>query len=173
VFAQVRTHGLLSQVAVSERVTSEDDYWLPDDILDKLEKYFIETEEDNSDNLYNKFYFELYNILGYRNDEPLKDILKDLANIFLNKFTVPEVQALLKELGYKHEIYSRWPNHMKFKTWIMGGYLNNPKQWGHFLLERSAYENVLKNWTQEQTKQTAKALRKLIKQYNERKEKDV
>ena len=36
VFAQIRTHSRISQIALSERVVTEDEYWLPDDILVRI-----------------------------------------------------------------------------------------------------------------------------------------
>jgi hypothetical protein len=141
-FAQMRTHGLLSQVAVSERVTSEDYYWLPDDILKRL-------KETNYQELYKR---------GIKTKE-------DLLSYMLDIISINEGIELLKNLGYKKEIYNRWHNHMKYKTWIIGGYLNNPHQWGHFLLERGAFEKILKNWTQEQTKETAIAIKQIIDDY--------
>jgi len=147
VFAQMRTHGLLSQVAVSERVTEEEDYWLPDDILERVSK---------SNN-------PIKGVLqGAKNKEEAE---ARLYNVFFNGLTVKSGKEILKSLGYKKEIYNRYPSFLKYKTFIIGGWLNNPYQWGHFLLEREAFDKVLSSWTQEQTKETAKAIRNVIENY--------
>jgi hypothetical protein len=90
-----------------------------------------------------------------------------LVDFMLNTLTPEEGQSLLKAMGYKKEIYNRWPSHMKYKSWIIGGWLNNPYQWGHFLLEREAYPKLHNSWVQPQTAETAKAIRKLIQNYIE------
>ena len=68
----------------------------------------------------------------------------------------------MKHLGYHKEIYNRWPNHLKYKTWIMGGYTNDPKAWGHFLLEREVFPDICKSWVQAETKITAEAIGDII-----------
>ena len=154
VFAQLRTHGLLSQVAVSERVVDSEELWLPEDIIERLGKL-------NNLNITNEYLNSMCKQIAESvrlNDlEMLKKVMRQLPVGF--------GQGLLKQLGYKKEIYQRFYNHMLYKTWIIGGYLNNPYQWGHFLLEREAYDNLLKSWVQPQTKEAAKALRKLILDY--------
>jgi hypothetical protein len=149
VFAQLRTHGLLSQVAVSERVTEEDEYWLPEDILERLKNNDICIK-----------LFEQYSTCSLD-----KLTVEDLVETMLISMPPITARNFLKELGYKQEIYNRWPNHMKYKTWIIGGWLHNPYQWGHFLLEREAFEKILKSWVQPETKETAKAIRTLINHY--------
>jgi len=147
VFAQMRTHGLLSQVAVSERVTEEEDYWLPDDILKRV------SESNNP----------IRGLLQGVKDK--KEAEERLYQLFFNGLTVKGGKEILKALGYKKEIYNRYPSFLKYKTFIIGGWLNNPYQWGHFLLEREAFNELLSSWTQEQTKEAAKAIRKVIEKY--------
>lgn len=161
VFAQMRTHGLLSQVAVSERVVDSEELWFPEDIFDRINKndkalwYLI----PKLSAMYDK------ETITSQLDLAIKEkSLSRLIHIF-KTLPIDTVQQLLKDLGYKKEIYQRWYNHMLYKTWIIGGYLNNPYQWGHFLLEREAYDNLLKSWVQEQTKDTAKTIRRLILDY--------
>jgi hypothetical protein len=72
------------------------------------------------------------------------------------------VQAILKIAGYHKEVYDRWPNHLKMKRWIIGGYMNDPKQWPHFLLEREAYEDKFTSWVQKTTKEVAMNIKKVI-----------
>jgi len=147
VFAQMRTHGLLSQVAVSERVTEEEDYWLPDDILKRV---------SDSNNPIKGL------LQGVKDKEEAEE---RLHHLFFNGLTVKGGREILKALGYKKEIYNRYPSFLKYKTFIIGGWLNNPYQWGHFLLEREAFDKILSSWTQEQTKETAKAIRNVIEKY--------
>jgi len=147
VFAQMRTHGLLSQVAVSERVTEENEYWLPEDIVERISKSNLPIRavmqgSKNKDEAYERLY-----------------------QAFFNGISINAGKEILKSLGYKKEIYNRFPSFLKYKTFIIGGWLNNPYQWGHFLLEREAFEKVSSSWTQEQTKEAAKAIRELIEKY--------
>ena len=156
VFAQIRTHGKLSQIAVSERVVKEDEYWLPEGALKqikfKLTKDHIEDLNLNCDSHeFCKF--------GYRIHEVVTQ--NELIDIFL-EMPIGKVKDILKIAGYHKEIYDRWPNHLKFKRWIMGGYMNDPKQWPHFLLEREAFENNYKSWVQETTKETAINIKEVI-----------
>ena len=161
VFAQMRTHGLLSQVAVSERVVDSEELWLPEDIFDRIKKnenalwYMI----PKLPAMYNK------ENITFHLDLAIREKSLDKLIYVLKTLPIDIVQGILKDLGYKKEVYQRWYNHMLYKTWIIGGYLNNPYQWGHFLLEREAYDNLLKSWVQEQTKDTAKAIRRLILDY--------
>jgi len=156
VFAQLRTHGILSQVAVSERVVTEDEYWLPEDIMERYDSPDI--------SIWLAKHLDKERYLMAMNEVNDKD---SLVNFMLNTLTPEEGQSLLKAMGYKKEIYNRWPSHMKYKSWIIGGWLNNPYQWGHFLLEREAYPKLHKSWVQPQTAETAKAIRKLIQNYIE------
>jgi len=143
-FAQIRTHGKISQIAVSARVVDEEEYWLPDDITDRV---------------YNGIKNEILPLMR-KNDYTKESVLEYLLNL-----KIDEARDYLKSLGYKQEIYNRWPNHMETKTWMMGGYLNDDKQWGHFLLEREAYPQLYKSWVQKQTKDLTIKIKKLIDSY--------
>ena len=156
VFAQIRTHGRLSQIAASERVITENEYWLPNDVLHKV-RTSLTAEHIESLNL---------NCIGcdeckYGNRIHGSTTIDELVSIFL-ELPVGKVQAILKLAGYHKEIYNRWPNHLKYKTWMIGGYLNDPKAWDHLLLEREAYPEVYSSWVQAQTKEVAVAVRELI-----------
>jgi len=151
VFAQIRTHGRLSQVAVSERVVTEDEYWLPEDALERI-KETLEKNGIDGINCMSLVYCE--RMLKARTQ-------KDLIEIML-QLPIEKIQRLLKAAGYDKEVYDRWPNHLKFKRWVMGGYIQDPKQWPHFLLEREAYEDKYKSWVQETTKETALAIKKIL-----------
>ena len=169
VFAQLRTHGLLSQVAVSERVVESEEVWLPEDIFDRLEK--VDTDLWRMISILPASY-NTENI-NYQLDLAIKEKNPDRLIYIFEILPIDTVQKILKDLGYKKEIYQRWYNHMLYKTWIIGGYLNNPYHWGHFLLEREAYDNLLKSWVQPQTKETAKAIRKLILEYIKERDKNA
>jgi hypothetical protein len=156
VFAQIRTHGKLSQVAVSERVVTEDEYWLPEGALHKVRT-----------TLTSKHIEELkLNCIGcdkcrYGDRIDGATTIKELVDIFL-ELPIKKVQAILKIAGYHKEVYDRWPNHLKMKRWIIGGYTNDPKQWPHFLLEREAYEDKFTSWVQETTKEVAMNIKKVV-----------
>ena len=147
VFAQMRTHGMLSQIAVSSRVTDTTEYWLPEDLLERVSKSDLP-------------------IKGYlqtaRNEEAANQALLDAFKI---GFSNDAGKAILKKLGYPKEVYNRVLSFMEYKTFIIGGWLNNPYQWGHFLLEREAFAKVTKSWVQKETRETALAIRDLIEKY--------
>jgi len=142
-FAQLRTHGLLSQLAVSNRVVENDilDYWLPYDLPIRV---------------------------GITESELKNMSITDYANVMLNhksdlikNQTLPTAVEELKKLGYKKEIYERFYNHLINKRFILAGWLNNPHQWPHFLLERGGLPTA--TGTQKTTAMYVKAMRKLIK----------
>jgi len=185
VFAQMRTHGALTQVAVSERKVTEDKYWIPDDFLSRLNTEYsgkpdLLKDLESVKNLLDEYNKNATAILD-RNDIDVIENKKLLNELYVEttkslvtellKYSPLRIKQLFKDLGYKKEIYNRWPEHMKFKTFIIGGYLDNPYQWGHFLLEREAYDNLYKTWTQKETKLVAKEMRNLINDYR-RKEND-
>jgi len=156
VFAQIRTHGRLSQIAASERVISEDDYWLPDDALVKvktsLTSDFIEAEKLNCIGCDECKY-------GDRISDATT--IDELIEIFL-ELPIGKVQKILKLAGYNKEIYNRWPNHLKYKTWMIGGYINDPKAWPHFLLEREAFPDKYSSWVQKQTQKVTEVIRDIL-----------
>ena len=156
VFAQIRTHGRLSQVAVSERVVTEDKYWLPKDAVKRIK-----------DILTFDFIEEMrLNCIGCdecRYSDKLRDAktVDDVVKVFL-ELKIGTVQRILKEAGYNKEIYNRWPNHLKYKTWIMGGYMSDPKAWPHFLLEREAYKDKYESWVQKETREVAESIKNIL-----------
>jgi len=155
-FAQVRTHGRLSQIAVSERVVKEDEYWLPEGTLHNvrttLTSKYIKELNLNCIECTECMYGKRINACT---------TTKELTDIFL-ELPIAKVQKILKIAGYDKELYDRWPNHLKMKRWIIGGYTNDPKQWSHFLLEREAYPEKYKSWVQEATREVAENIKKVI-----------
>jgi len=146
VFAQLRTHGALSQVAVSERVVTVDNYWLPEDLEERANK-MPPNHHDLTASIQEQGFTHDFTIEQLLNMSPL------------------EAQKWFKELGYSKELFQRWPNHMKIKEWIIGGWLQDPHTWSHLLIERSAYPELYKNWTQETTKQVAVLIREVLEEY--------
>jgi len=142
VFAQLRTHGQLSQVAVSDRWSKvKDEIWLPVDIKDRLKKITYPLPPD----------FEV----ALQNGEPIWKAM-------YNHLTVPQAQKLLKDMDYKQEIWKRWPNHLAYKTWVIGGYIKNLYGWIHMLVQRSAFPEIYEDHTQEETKEVVRGIRELF-----------
>jgi hypothetical protein len=142
VFAQLRTHGQLSQVAVSDRWSKvEDEIWLPIDIKDRLKKITYPLPPD----------FEV----ALQNGEPIWKAM-------YNHLTVPQAQKLLKDMGYKQEIWKRWPNHLTYKTWVIGGYVKDLYGWVHMLVQRGAFPEIYEDHTQEETKEVVREIRELF-----------
>ena len=73
-----------------------------------------------------------------------------------------DVQATLKQLGYKPEIYQRAMLEFRYKTTVATGWYNDPSVWQHLLLEREAYPDQHKSWVQPETKQLAVSIRQLF-----------
>ena len=145
-FAQIRTHSKISQVAVSDRVIKKHTYWLPDDIVERLEE------------------FKHNDTVNVHIDDYLRDGIIELEtfNNFLHNLSLNRGKQVFKDLGYKDEIVNRFPSFMSYKQWIMAGYVNDPKAWGHLLLEREAKPELHKSWVQKETRMLASALAKLI-----------
>jgi len=148
VFAQIRTHGQMSQVAVSGRVVDEEELWLPEDVVERAVGHFysiIKTLE--------KYY-------DYEFVTDIVDKFRSLAskgNIehILNNIKPVAAREVLKTLGYHKEIYSRFPNMLYYKRWIIAGSIYDKYQWGHLLLEREAFPSLYKSWVQPTTSQVA------------------
>jgi len=152
VFAQIRTHCMISQIAASARVIEENEIWLPDDFEERLEENWGYCD-----------YIAMTKGLCIPSD--VDDKAKFISS-FIKKewrhFSVYALQNLFKKLGYKREIWQRYPQHALYKTWVMAGWLNDPKVWNHFFLERGVFDDKYKNWVQPETKQIAKAIYKVI-----------
>lgn len=80
-----------------------------------------------------------------------------LKDKMVNEMSMKEVQDLFKT----KELKQRAPYYFKYKTFIMGGWVNDPNAWLHLIAERAGFESY-QNWTQEQTKEIALAIRKFV-----------
>lgn len=151
VWAQLYTHQTLTKVSQSDRMGVYDplDFWLPEDIEDKVDTY-ISKQLSNKD-------FDP-RLLRTNQEVNRKNIKMDL----LTGYSQLELYELFKELGYNHEIYQRAIYYFRYKTFIMGGWKNDPKRWQHMILERYKYPEPSKNHTQNETKKVVEAIGKLI-----------
>ena len=87
---------------------------------------------------------------------------ESIAMSMIETLSQSETQYLLKLLGYKREIWSRAPYYFKYKEFVICGWKDDPKGFGHMLLEREAFDNIRTSWVQEETKVYAKAIKQLI-----------
>lgn len=124
-WAQLMTHTTISKVSQSDRVSTEEEYWYPEDLLEKLN---------------------------------IKDFKEDLLDVYPQ----PKIQAMLKEAGYKKEIYQRAPYYFKMKTFIMGAEVINQYTWLNLFLERAGLP-ASKNWVQGETQQIVYSIYNLFK----------
>ncbi len=159
VFAQIRTHSGISQIAESVRVLKHDEMYLPENALDKVKE--ILTEEYIEE--------EKLNCVGCDYCKYADRILKaesisELIGVLM-ELPVDKVKRILKKSGFKQEIYNRWPSFLEYKTWDMAGWLNDSKAWGHFLLEREAYPNLISSWVQYETRKIADLIKETIKEH--------
>ena len=173
VWAQFMTHTQLSKISQSDRVSEQEDYWLPEDIFDRILNYnlsdidnkSIPTREDMN-------ILEIKNnLINFNNtiadkDERYEAQYDYLSKIFLYVLVQNEIRDLLKKLGYKREIYSRAPYYFKYKEFVIGGWMNDPHTWGHLLLERDGYSEIRKSWTQKETKEFSIAIREILENQN-------
>lgn len=174
VFNHIVTHTALSKEARSERVTALDtsDYWLPYDFVSRLYKHLEEVDPETNDHIVQHMANILYHINGintnlenmttgdrlmerYNHSENVKS---KIVWYMVNKLSTTESQELLRTLGYKKEIYQRAMLELRYKEWVMVGWANDSNCWEHLFLERSAREDIYKNWTQNETKAVVKAI---------------
>ena len=163
VWAQIVTHTQLSTESQSDRVAEETDYWVPDDLEERLNE---DTQERRD--LVSSFTMDYI---------PFGDKFEtyDFVDWMLNHAPQNKVQLFLKSLGYKREIYSRAPYYFKMKEFVITGWANNDDAWPHFLRERNAYmdDGGPKNWTQPETQEYAYAIRQLIEANTEITKEDI
>lgn len=135
VWAQIVTHTQISTMSQSDRICEVHDYWLPTDLIERL---------NNSDE-----------VLGY--DVVLQKHTKEKFLFeMINSFPQAEVQAVLRRLGYHREVYSRFPYYAKYKTFMMAAWNNNPLTYQHFINERTTPH------TQKETREVALAMKRLL-----------
>lgn len=170
VWSQLMTHTALSKESQSDRVSVEDDYWLPSDIYDVIWNNYIELKDKDE-----YFDFERY-VVEYceaakglnsqdgrtSTEENIKEANKYLLNLLLNVLPQNQCADFFKYLGYKREIYSRVPYYFKMKEFIVTGWLKDPNAWGHLLIEREAFQDLHKSWVQKETKEIINEIRKAL-----------
>ena len=151
VWNQIITHTQLSTESQSDRVAKQEDYWLPDDLIERLER-----EEHR-------------NIVKEYTMDFIGDIFKpeEFTRWMITHAPQEKIQNFLRDLGYKREIYSRAPYFFKMKEFVITGWVNDDDAWPHFLRERNAYMNDggPKNWTQPETQAFAYQIRLLIENF--------
>ena len=169
VWAQFMTHTQLSKISQSDRVAEQEDYWLPEDIFDRILNYNVSDRDNKSiPTREDMNILEIKNhLINFNNtikdkDERYEAQYDYLSKIFIYVLVQNEIQDLLKKLGYKREIYSRAPYYFKYKEFVIGGWMNDPHTWGHLLLERDGYSEIRKSWTQKETKEFSIAIREIL-----------
>lgn len=145
VWSQFMTHTQISKESQSDRVEEETDYWLPYDFNSRL--------KDRCKTIRTLFQEEL---------EIFLESHEAAVDMFLNHLSQMECQDLFKDLGYNREIYSRAPYYFKYKEVVFAAWSNNPDTFQHFLLERNAYTELHKNWTQREMAEFASGIRQIL-----------
>lgn len=170
VWSQLMTHTALSKESQSDRVSAEDDYWLPNDIRNVIWDKYVELEDKDEYFDFERYVIEYCEIaIGLESDddkssieEKIKEGNKYLLNLLLNVLPQNQCVAFFKYLGYKREIYSRVPYYFKMKEFIVTGWLKDPNAWGHLLIEREAFQDLHKSWVQKETKEIIDEIRKAL-----------
>lgn len=138
VFNHLVTHTQFSKITQSDRVSEQnDEYWLPSDFINKT----IEESEQ------------------FLNENGEWDY-KVIVDVLTKKSTINEVRELLKNAGYKKEIWQRALLEFRYKTTIFAGW-DTEHTWVNLLFERGAID-YYKTWAQQETKIVAKAIMKEI-----------
>lgn len=150
IWSQLMTHTQLSKISQSDRVSGGTEYWLPDDVFVR-----IKNKRESLSGV--SKYFDLVTSSVKHND---KD---SLLNTLITKVSQEDCQEFFKELGYPREIWSRAPYYFKMKTFIMGGWKNDPNTWNNLFLERGVYPNIWdKTWVQKETQEVCKMIEKIV-----------
>ena len=168
-WAQIITHTQLSTETQSDRSVVESEYWLPDDIMARIELLSIDEAP-----LLNSL--KLFSEWG-KEESPREGICEANRQLFpktedafkkwmLSVASQEDVQLILKEMGYPLEVYSRAPGYFKMKEFVIGGFCNVDREWPHFLRERAAYmdDGGPKNHTQKETKEFAYQIRMILEE---------
>lgn len=155
IWAQLMTHTKISKESQSDRVSKNNNYWLPADLYSKL----LNASDSVCENLHIAELQDYIHGHNMQNDQEFRNMV---IHYFLNNVTQNQCQTLLKDLGYKREIYSRAPYYFKYKEVVMTGWLSDPAVWNHFLVEREAYPDLHSSWTQSETREVANAIRVVI-----------
>lgn len=154
VWAQLMTHTALSKISQSDRVSGSDEYWMPDDIVRKF--YSL-------NNVQVKDVEWLVKFANYFQNESEEDFKLGLLGGILTTIPQDRTQRLFKDMGYPREIWSRAPYYFKMKTFIMGGWRNDPHTWDNLFLERGVYpDRWKKTWVQKETQEVAKMIEKIV-----------
>lgn len=170
VWSQLMTHTALSKESQSDRVSVEDDYWLPSDIYDVIWNKYIELKDKDEYFDFERYVVEYCETAKGLNsqdgrtpiEENIKEANKYLLNLLLNVLPQNQCAGFFKYLGYKREIYSRVPYYFKMKEFIVTGWLKDPNAWGHLLIEREAFQDLHKSWVQKETKEIINEIRKAL-----------
>ena len=151
------THTQLSKESQSDRVAEGNGYWLPEDLVKRL-------EEHNPDDtpMDDKLMITHTNIRNLKTHYPKEKWCKGFIHCMLSVWPQGEVQSILQMLGYKREIWSRAPYYFKYKECVVTGWYNDPTTWQHSFLERSVEPDSWKNWTQKETKEVLQAVKEII-----------
>ena len=160
IWSQLMTHTMLSKESQSDRVSEENDYYLPDDFskrLSSLDAKSIKCVFNKlTDNDLNKLKNKINDLIR------LNDNDNWTINYLLNNLSQRELFALFEILGYKREIWSRAMYYFKYKVMVMTGWINDPLTWRNLFLERNCVPSIWKNWTQKETMETVLNIKKIL-----------
>jgi len=172
VWAQVVTHTQLSTESQSDRVAAENEYWLPEDIEERLSLLY---DKNSNNELLEKAERDGNNLANDIHSGKIPTASDEFIEYMIACASQHDVQLLLKLLGYKREIYSRAPYYFKIKEFVITGWVIDDNAWPHFLRERNAYadDGGPKNWTQKETMDLAIMIRELLEKYHGLSAKDV
>lgn len=155
VFNHMITHTQLSKVTKSDRVTNSTtkSLWLPDDIIKRCKEHKCNLTYKNSVKSYTDL---LLDILHKDGD------MEEITRLVQSTYPQETFRTLLKELGYKREIYQRAVIEFRYKEFVIAGW-NDDYGFQNFIAERGGNPEW-KNWVQDETKKVAILVNELISQ---------
>lgn len=154
------THTMLSKESQSDRVSAGNGYWLPIDIIDKINNT---TDEEISKIIFSQEFVNIQSITT--SDIPMATKEEFVLSTFLNGYSQEAVQQILKAAGYKREVWSRAPYYFKYKECVITGWDLDESPWMHTMLERNALPHLWKNWTQDVTTDICNVVSKCLSKY--------
>lgn len=147
---QLMTHTSLSKINQSNRVGKNEnmEFYFPSDLKTRLYKIFSVQPK------YSAFALQIK-----------KTPQSKVFDKYLKNTTIISGQNRLKSMGYPKELYSRFPNQLKYGIMWIAGWNTDPNAWHNLFLQRNAIQSQWKNWTQHETHQYVEIMKSLIDKY--------
>ena len=148
---QLMTHTTLSKVNQSNRVGKKEsmEFYIPADLKERTYQFYLKQK-------HNKLIAHSINN---------KSSLEVFDQHFL-KSGIQAGQKRLQNVGYSKELYSRFPNQLKYGIMWIAGWYDDPNGLYNLFLQRNTIQDKWKNWTQHETFQYVKMMKELTEKHH-------